>query len=71
MDEEFLAVPDVIKIAAGLGMLDTCGVTSCDEVSDTAVDTGGGVPHDLCGATVVHGRGPDGKNGVFGFQSVI
>ena len=66
MDEELLTVPDIVKVNTGLlGVLDTSGVTAGDEVSDATVDTRRGVPHDLSGATVVHGRWPHGENSVF------
>ena len=65
VDEELLTVPDVVKISAFLNwVLDTGGVTTGDEVGNSAVDTGRGVPHDLGGATVVHGGWPDGEDSV-------
>ena len=41
VDEELLAVPDIVKVLASLlWVLDASRVTACDEVGDTAVNTG-------------------------------
>ena len=71
VDEDLLAMPDIVEVTVGLGVLHTCGVTSGNEVSDSAVDTGGGVPQDFGRATVEHGGGPDGEDGVLGVESAI
>jgi len=42
--KEFLSVPCVVEIDGLLGVLDTSGVSSSDEVSDSTVHSGGGVP---------------------------
>ena len=72
VDKELLTVPDVVKGDTFLnGVTNTSGVAASDEVGDSAVDAGGGVPHDLGGATVVHGRGPHGEDGVLGVEGTV
>ena len=71
VDEELLTVPDVVKIFILLGVLDTSGVAASDEVGDTAADAGGGVPHDLGGATVVHWGRPHGEDGVLSVEGSV
>jgi hypothetical protein len=45
VDEELLSVPSVVQVSSLFsGVTNTSGVSSSDEVSDTAVDSGGGVP---------------------------
>jgi len=65
--EELLTVPHIVAVlGVVLGVLNTSGVSTSDEVGDATVDSGGGVPQDLSGATVVHGRRPHGKDDVVG-----
>jgi len=71
VDEDLLAMPDIVEVTTGLGVLHTGGVASGNEMSDSAVNTGRGVPQDFGGATVVHGGGPDTKDGVLGVESAI
>jgi len=61
--KELLSVPDIVAIST-LRVLDTSGVSSSNEVGDSAVNSGGGVPQDFSGSTVIHWRRPDSKNGV-------
>ena len=40
VDKKLLAMPDIVKIVASLGVLHASRVSAGDEVGDTAVDTG-------------------------------
>ena len=72
VDEEFLAVPDVVKrFTFDRGVTDTSGVSSGDEVGDATVNTGGGVPQDLSRAAVVHGGRPGGDDCVFRVEGTV
>lgn len=68
--KDLLSVPHIVEVTA-FGVRNTSGVTSRDEVSDSAADSGRGVPQDLGGATVVHGRGPHGEDDVLGVEGSI
>jgi len=52
-------------------MLHTSGVSAGNEVGEAATDTGAGVPQDLGGTTVVHGRGPDGEDDMLSGEGAI
>jgi len=52
--KELLSVPGVVEVDGLLGVLDTSGVSSSDEVGDTTSNSGGSVPQDFGGTTVVH-----------------
>lgn len=71
VDEEFLAMPDIVGIFAGVGVLATGRVTACNEVGDAAVHTGRGMPQNLGGSTIEHRRGPDSEDGVFGVEGSV
>ena len=72
VDEELLTVPHIVAIdTVLLWVLNTSGVTASDEVGDTAVNTGRGVPQDLGGATVVHWRWPDGEDCVIWVEGSV
>lgn len=72
MYEEFLSVPDVIEILSIVfGVLEAGGVSSSDEVGDTAVGSGAGVPQYFSGSSVVHGRRPDAQDSVLGVQGSV
>jgi hypothetical protein len=65
-------VPHIVTVLVWvLRVLKPCGVSPGDEVSSAAVLSARCVPQYLGGATVVHGRGPDGQDGVRGVQSTI
>ena len=72
MNKELLSVPDIVKgDACLLGMTNTSGVTSSDEMCDTAVDTRGSVPHDFSGASIVHWGWPNSEDGVLWVESSV
>jgi len=70
--EELLSVPSVVKGSTLLGgVTNTGGVSSGDEVSDTASNSGGGVPQNFGRTTIEHGRGPDSQDDVVFVNSAI
>ena len=77
MLEELLSVPSVVKVNALTffvllgGVTNTSGVSSGDEVSDTASNSGGGVPQNFGRTTIEHGRGPDSQDNVVFVNSAI
>ena len=71
MYEKLLAVPDIVEIVTSDGVLDTSGVSAGNEVSDTTVNTRRCVPHNLGGATIVHGRRPDSEDSVFSRKGTV
>ena len=52
-------------------MLYSCGVSSSNEVSDTAVGSGRSVPEDLSRASIIHRRRPDGEDNVVRVEGSI
>lgn len=72
VDEELLSVPHIVAVLASLDwVLDSGWVTSSDEVGDSSVDSGGGVPQDLGWASVVHWGWPDGEDDVLAWEGSI
>ena len=71
MHEKLLTVPHIVAVFSTIGVLDSSWVTTSNEVSDAASNTGAGVPKDFGGTTVVHGAGPDGENDVFAGKSSV
>jgi len=72
VDEELLAVPDVVKrLSLDLGVTNTSGVSSGNEVGDATVNAGRGVPQDLSRATVVHGGRPGGDDCVLRVEGTV
>lgn len=71
MHEKLLTVPHIVAVFSTIGVLDSSWVTTSNEVSDTASNTGAGVPKDFGGTTVVHGAGPDGEDDVFAGKSSV
>jgi hypothetical protein len=64
-------VPHIVTILVFDGVLHTGGVAASNEMGDTASNAGGGVPEDLGGATVVHGGGPHGEDGVLRVEGTV
>lgn len=65
--KEFLTVPDIITVKLREnGMLQARWISSGNEVSNAAISSGGSVPKYFSRTSIVHRRGPDCQNCVFG-----
>jgi len=71
VNKELLSVPGVVEVDWLLGVLYTSGVSSSDEVGNSTVNSGGSVPEDFSGSTVVHWGRPDGEDDVFSREGSI
>ena len=59
MNKELLTVPHIVAVLSVIvGVLDTSGVSSSDEVSNSALSSGTAVPHNFSGSSIIHRRRP-------------
>ena len=65
-------MPHIVQVLSLDGwVLDTGWVTSSDEVGDSSINTGRGVPEDLSWTGVVHWGWPDGEDNVLRWEGSV
>lgn len=70
--KELFTVVYVVEVGALLGgVTNTSGVSSGNEVSDTASNSGGGVPQNFSGTTIEHGGRPDSQDNVLAVDGTV
>jgi len=75
--QKLLSVPSIVEVSALAifvllhGVTDTSGVSSGNEVSDTASNSGRGVPQNFSGTTIEHGGRPDSQDNVSAVNGAV